>query len=498
MTSPSPASLIRSSRHVLKLCLVAALLASCAANPASRKQDFVLMSEQQELELGQKAAAQVASQMKLMPEDDPLVQYVDKVGQRIARVSDRPELFYRFHVVDDTTINAFALPGGYIYIYRGLLIHMNSEAELAAVLAHEVGHVTARHAVQRYTQAQLYQIGAMVTSVLVPVPQAIGQISDLVANAVISGYGREAELQSDELSVRYIARAGYDVEATKNILQTLKRLDDLDSKIQEDTTGKRPEKYHGAFASHPETRKRIEQAVVHEEKASTTGLGEIGHNAMLAAIDTYPYGESPEQGAMIGRRFVHPDLGIQLQFPEGWVVSNTDQALTAVKRRQKAYFTLRLKELHKRQSGEEILRDMAGSRAGFSHIKTSTRDGYEVTQAEIDMSIKNVGSARLLATIFIQGPKAYLVSSWSKRKEYDQFRDDFRAIADSFHRYDVKKDGDVPRISLYTWADGDSWKALAARSKEILGPFTADKLAALNGMGPDEAPARGTIIKIVK
>jgi len=90
------------------------LLASCAVNPASKKQDFVMMSENQELELGQKAAAQVAAQMKLMPEDDPLVKYVNKVGQRVAAVSDRPELFYRFHVVDDTTINAFALPGGYI------------------------------------------------------------------------------------------------------------------------------------------------------------------------------------------------------------------------------------------------------------------------------------------------------------------------------------------------------------------------------------------------
>jgi len=417
----------------LALFLSASALIACATNPVSKHQEVVMMSETQEIALGQKAAAQVAASMTLLPENDPLVKYVNKVGQRVAAVSDRPELFYRFHVVDDTTINAFALPGGYIYIYRGLLIHMNSEAELAAVLAHEVGHVTARHAVQQYTKAQLYQVGAMVTSILVPGAGQLGQVSDLVAGAVISGYGRQAELQSDELSIKYIAKAGYDVEATKSILQTLKRLDDLDSKIKEDTTGKRPEKYHGAFASHPETKKRIEEAVQKSEQASTTGLGEIGHEALIAKLENYPYGENSEQGAMIGRRFIHPELGIQLTFPEQWVVSNTPSALTAVKRQQKAYFRLAPKELVKRQNGEELLRDMAGSRAEFSNLQTSTRDGYEVTQAEIMTSLKNVGSAGLLATVFMRGPKAFVITSWSKRKEFDQFRDDFKAIAASFH-----------------------------------------------------------------
>ncbi|MDQ6966837.1 MAG: M48 family metalloprotease, partial [Mariprofundaceae bacterium] len=314
----------------------------------------------------------------------------------------------------------------------------------------------------------------------------------------ISGYGRQAELQSDELSIKYLAKAGYDVEATKSILQTLKRLDDLDSKIKEDTTGKRPEKYHGAFASHPETKKRIEEAVLKSEQTSTTGLGEIGHEVLIAKLENYPYDESAEQGAMVGRRFIHPELDIQLTFPEQWVVTNTPTALTAVKRQKKAYFRLVPKDLVKRQNGEELLRDMAGSRAEFSNLKTSTRDGYEVTQAEIKTSLKNVGAASLLATVFMRGPKAFLITSWSKRKEFDQFRDDFKAIAASFHSYDPKIDGDVPRIALYTWHEGDKWSKLAANNKNILGPFTADKLAVLNGMGPEQSPANGSIIKIVK
>jgi len=457
-----------------------------------------MMSEDQELALGQQAAAQVAAQMKLLPKSDPLVQYVNKVGQRIAAISDRPELFYRFHVVDDTTINAFALPGGYIYMYRGLLTHMNSEAELAAVLAHEVGHVTARHSVQRYSQAQAYQVGTMVASIFVPIPQAVGQLSDLLATAVISGYGRQAELQSDELSIRYLAKAGYDVQATKRILATLKRLDDLDTKIKEDTTGKKPEKYHGAFASHPETKKRIEEAVVLAKGKTSSGLGEVGHNAMVAALEGYPYGESPAEGAMVGRRFLHPELGIQLKFPEKWVVTNTPQALTAQKRQEKAFFSLAFKPLSKRVTGEELLRQMASDRAKFGAVKTSKRDGYDVTQVEIDVSMRSVGAAHMLGTVFIQGPKAYVILGWTQRKNFEPHRKDIQAIADSFGSYDVKRDGDVPRISLYTWKKNDSWKALANRSKNLLGSFTADKLAALNGMGPDQKPEPGTIIKSAK
>lgn len=457
-----------------------------------------MMSEQQELNLGQQAAAQVAQQMKLMPENDPLVKYVNRVGQRVAAVSDRPNLFYHFNVVDANTINAFSLPGGYIYIYRGLLNQMNSEAELAAVLGHEIGHVTARHAVQRYTQAQLYQLGAVITSILVPIPQGAGQLSDLIATAVIQGYGRQDELQADELSVRYIARAGYDVHATERILETLQRIEKLNSKITEDSTGKKPEVYHGAFASHPETKKRIEQIIEETDGKTSTGLAEVGHNAMLAALDGYPYGDSPDEGAMVGRRFIHPKLGIQVSFPKDWTVKNTPQALTAIKRKQKAYFKLQLQNLQKRISGEELLRDMAGSRVDIGPVRTWKRDGFDVSQAQIQKSLRNVGAASMLVTVFIREDKAFVVVCWSPRREYAKFENDFKTIAASFGSYDPKRDGDVPRIGLYAWKAGDSWEKLAERNHDILGHFTADKLAVLNGMDVDQSPPTGMIVKIVK
>lgn len=483
----------------LPLALLAlSCLVACASNPPATDQTEVsLLSTQQEIDLGRKSNRQILDTMGAYADPD-LQAYVSRVGRRLAQVSGRPDLPWTFAVIDDPSVNAFALPSGYVYLTRGMLAYMSSEAEMAAVLGHEIGHITARHAVKRYTQAQLYNIGAVVTSIFVPIPIGVGSISDLVATAVIRGYGRQDELQADELSAKYITKAGYDVHATERILETLQRIEEMKSRITEDSTGKKPEVYHGAFASHPETRKRIDDIIKETEGKGSAGLGEIGHNAMLAALDGYPYGDSPDEGAMVGRRFIHPNLGITLTFPEDWAVTNTAQALTAVKRKQKAHFQLLLKNLQKRVGPQALLRDMAGKWANIGPIRTWRHDGFDVAQARLDKSLRNVGAAGMLVTVFMRGDKAFFVVCWSPRKDYVRFEDDFKTIAGSFGSYDPKRDGTVPRIGLYIWKAGDSWKRLAERDHDLLGRFTAERLAILNGMGLDQSPPAGMIVKIVK
>jgi predicted Zn-dependent protease len=478
------------------MLVAALLLGACATNPVSKHSEFVLMSENQELELGARAAQQVAQQLPLLPDTDPLVRYVDRVGQRVAKVSDRPELFYRFHVVDDAEINAFALPGGYIYVDRGLLTHLNSEAELAAVLGHEIGHVTARHAVQQYTKAQAYNLGLAVTSIFVPVPYGADQLGNLLATAIITGYGREDELQADQLSIKYITAAGYDPNATAGILRTLKRLEDIQARERKDTTGKAPEEYHGAFSTHPATEKRILEAVA-EARQGQHAPGEVDRMDMLKAVDGYPYGDSPDQGAVVGRRFLHPKLGFQLTFPDAWVIQNSAQALTAQKRQQKVYFQLSSKELQKRQSAAEILRSIFPARH-MGTVDSGLQDRFSYAHAFVTMSAPHVSHAMIDASVFLDGPRAYLMLMWCDEKDFAANQKGFSDIAYSFRSYDAKRDGGVPRIHLYTWARGDSWQVLAARSRQVLGRFTADKLAALNGMGPDQTPAVGEVIKTVR
>jgi len=483
------------TRYFPVLLMLSLLLGSCAKNPASGKQDFVMLSEKAELKIGKEIFKQIQMNMTLLPDKDPLAMYVDQVGQKVAATSDRPELFYRFYVVDDTTINAFALPGGYIFMHRGLINHMNNEAELAAVLGHELGHITARHAVQQISKARAYQTAMAITSVFVPIPQAVGTLSNIMASVMLQGFGREAELQSDELSIKYLTKAGYDPNATIGILKTLKRLDELDTKEKKDA-GEKVEKYHGAFSTHPKTEKRIREAIA--EAASRQGSsGFVNQGAFLAAIEGYPYGDSTEQGAVVGRRFLHPDLGVQLEFPKDWVISNSAVALNARIRKQKVYFRLQVKNLQKRYSAEEILKDLFTDRH-IRGIETKITNGMSHAHAIVRESAPHVSMAMIDANIFLKGRRAFVLMMWSDRNSFDKYKDIFREIATSFCDYDKEKDGDVPRIRAYIWKAGDSWERLAKLNNNIMGRFTAEKLAALNGMELSEQPQRGQIVKTVQ
>jgi len=482
---------------ILLLLIALFSISGCATNPATRSSDFVLMSEKEELKLGQQAAAEIAKQMPLLPANDPLVRYVDRVGQKVAATADRPELFYRFSVVDNGTINAFALPGGYIYIHRGLLNHMNSEAELAAVLGHEIAHVTARHAVKQYTKAQGYQIGMAVTSIFLPIPYGSSIFTDMIATAVLSGYGREAESQSDQLAITYLARSGYNPHAVTGILKTLKRLSDIDRNEKTDA-GDKIKEYHGAFATHPETEKRIRDAIALNPPAVGIYSGITEHASMLQAVDGYPYGDSPEQGAVIGRRFLHPDLGIQLQFPADWIISNTPTELKARLRQQKVFFMMQLKELSKRQGPEAILRELFPERKFFGIIDNNNQAGMQHAQALIRMSAPHVSQAMIEAHVFIKGRQAFLLTMWANREDFANHRRQFAQIARSFRPYQKGRDGDVPRIQLYRWQTGDSWQRLAERHQLILGRFTANRIAALNGMDLSDRPAVGALVKTIE
>lgn len=480
-------------RSLLLICIT--LLSACAKNPATGSRDFVMMSETEELKIGKQAFQAFSKQLILLPDNDPLAQYVNRVGQKVAATADRQDLFYHFYVVDDATINAFALPGGYIFIHRGLINHMNNEAELAAVLGHEIGHVTARHSVQQISKARAYQSALMVTSVFVPIPQAATMLTDLIALSVIQGYGRDAEFQSDELSIRYLTQAGYDPKATIGILKTLKRLDEIDT-LEKTDAGEKKEKYHGAFSSHPETHKRIEKSIA-EAAATQHTRGLTNRDTHLAAVNGYAYGDSAEQGAIVGQKFLHPDLGFQLEFSKDWVINNSPEALQARIKKQEVYFQLQLIELQKRYTVGEVLQKSFPKKRGLQ-ITTGKQAGMDYAHANIKQSAPKVSFAMIDAHVFLQGSRAFVLTMWSHRDEFDKYKADFATVAKSFRAYDKQRDGDIPRISIYQWQAGDSWQKLADRSHNILGSFTAERLAALNGMEKKEKPAKGTLIKVVK
>ena len=240
----------------LLVVTTALMLTTCAKNPVTGKKDFVLMSEQQEIKMGQEADGEVKKEYGSYDRES-LQKFVSELGQRLAAQSHRSNLKYQFTVVDSADINAFALPGGYIYVTRGILAYLNSEAEVAGVLSHEIGHVTARHGVKQQSMAHAANFGVLLGAILVPGlrnESAMGMMQNLSV-AWIRGYGREDELEADRLGAEYLARAGYDPQAMIKVVTVLKNQELFDAELAKQE-GREPRKYHGTFDTHLRTTTR--------------------------------------------------------------------------------------------------------------------------------------------------------------------------------------------------------------------------------------------------
>ena len=267
-------------RRTAGIVLGALTLTHCAQNPVTGDKDFVLMSEQQEIQMGAQAHLDVLREVAAL--DNPGLQaYVNEVGQRLAKQSHRPDLQWHFTVVDSPDVNAFALPGGYVYITRGIMAYLNSEAELAGVLGHEIGHVTARHGVRQQSTATATGLGAVLGSILVPGlgNQAGATLLQTLAQSWTTGYGREHELESDRLGAQYLAKSGYNPQAMIEVIGVLKN-QEVFAAEQARRDGKKPSTYHGTFDTHPGNDARLKQ-VVSEANKYTVANPRVARSAYL-------------------------------------------------------------------------------------------------------------------------------------------------------------------------------------------------------------------------
>jgi predicted Zn-dependent protease len=233
-------------------------------------------------------------------------------------------------VLDSPEVNAFALPGGYIYITRGILAYLNSEAELAAVLGHEIGHVTARHSVRQYSTVVATGVGVSILSVFVPGlgSQAAQQLLDVLGQAIVSGYGRDHELEADRLGAVYLARTNYEPNAMLEVIGVLKNQEEFE-KARAKAEGREPRIYHGVFATHPSSDQRLQEVVGEARKFRSPDRTRVAREEYLDHLQGLTFGDSPREGVVRANRFYHRDLDLTLEFPQGWVLTNSPTALNA-------------------------------------------------------------------------------------------------------------------------------------------------------------------------
>ena len=280
--------------------------------------------------MGKQSAEQVAQQVGLY-KDPKLEAYITDLGNRLSQATPRKGLPWQFHIVDDATVNAFALPGGPVFVTRGLLTHVNSEAELATVMGHECGHIAARHSANQISKSEVAQVGLGVGSVLSPAIGQLGQVAGAGLQLLFLKYSRDDERQADWLGFGYAANIGYDSTKMVNLMKMLSGL------TAESGGGKVP----GYLQTHPDPAERLTH--VQERIASSTtdfSHAQVRRDEYLAIIQNIVYGEDPRQGFFRGAVFMHPGLKFQITFPEGWKTQNQPQAVAAASPKQDAIVAL--------------------------------------------------------------------------------------------------------------------------------------------------------------
>ena len=454
------------------------------------------MSERQEIDLGRQSDATIRSQMGVY-DDATLQAYVEEVAHGLAAVSHRPELPWTFTVVDSPVVNAFALPGGYVYLTRGLMAYLNDEAELAGVLGHEIGHITARHAVQAYSRAAGAQVGMILGQIFVPAmrprygqPDAAGAASPGLGLLFLK-LGRDAERQADRLGAEYAAASGWDPHGVGDMLTTLARIADTT-----DRSGT-----PNWLATHPEPQDRAGAVAGTVDRllaeAPDPGALRVAREDYLRRVDGLVYGDNPDQGIVRGGDFLHPEMGFALTFPAGWEVQNSADAVVAREPGRDRYMLLQLAEDTGR--GLPQIADTEMADAGFRQLQGGMTEinGLEAYLGSWAQDVRGIGPTVARIAWIRSGTLVYLFGAFVPMDEFDLVE---RAIHGSLRSFRTLSAAEADairpnRVALHTVREGENWQGIAQRvGGEIV---TAPTLAIMNGYAANEQPLPGDLIKVV-
>jgi predicted Zn-dependent protease len=465
---------------------VAALGSGCATNPVTGRSEFSLVTSNQEQEIGREGYKAVVAEYGIY-DDLALQAYVDSVGQRLGRASHLPTLAWRFTVVDDPAVNAFAMPGGYIYITRGILAHLNSEAQLAGVLGHEIGHVTARHTASRITQQQLAGLGFGIASVVSEGFQRYGQVAQTALGLLFLKYGRDDENQADQLGVDYATRAGYDPREIPGTYAMLKRVSER--------SGQRLPTF---LSTHPDpgdrevrTTQLARQAASGKSGLAVRERGYLEHQVGLV------FGRDPRQGFFEGERYYHPALRFQITFPAGWQTQDTRSSVVAVESSQRAAMHLTVAEKIRLSPTAYVAELERSGRIAGARGSSETVGEYPAWIGRVTVKGKDEASVVYRAA-FIGRPDERLFEILGRSAEPGD-ADDARILASvqSFGALtDPKRLGRQPdRVRLARVATaGPFATAVQALGEQAL---DVEGTSILNNLFPDQDVLVGQTLKIV-
>ena len=468
---------------VLTSLALAALLAGCATNPVTGRREISLVSTGQEEQMGREGYSAVLAEYGAY--DDPKIQaYVDQLGQKLGKVSHLPNLTWHFTVIDDPTVNAFAMPGGYIYVTRGILAHLNSEAQLAGVLGHEIGHVTHRHSAEQITRQQFAGLGLGVASMLSPALARYSNVAQQALGLMFLSFSRTHETEADQLGVEYSTAANYDSREMPSTYAMLQRV------------GERAGSRLPAFLNtHPDPGDRLQRTgeLSRAATAGKTGLI-VRHAEYIQRLDGMVYGADPRQGYFEGDVFYHPQLRFVLTLPSGWAHENGHTAVTAAAPQQRAMMQLTLSTGNGLSPSAFVSRLQQDGKITGAQGGSESIGGYPAWAGSVTVADAN-GQAQVLAAAFIRrSPDQFFQVLGRSAQAGDA---DFNAILDSARSFrsltDPSRLSPEPARVHVTRAPGGTTFASAIGT----GGVDPEEVAILNNRTLEDRLPAGELVKTV-
>jgi predicted Zn-dependent protease len=476
------------SRTVVGVIVVAliAWAVACALNPVTGKRELMLMSASDELAMGQQTDPQILRTYGKY-EDADLARYVAALGKKIGALSHQPNLAYSIQVLDSPVVNAFAVPGGYVYLTRGILAYLNDEAELAGVVAHEIGHIAARHSAQQYSKAQFAQLGLGLGSALSKTFRKYAGVAQAGVGLLFLSFSRSDEREADALGVEYSAKAGYDSNHMANLFDSLERLNPGEGQ------GGLP----GWFSTHPNPENRIaairRDTQVWREKIQQTRFA-VNRDQYLQQIDGIVFGEDPRQGYVEGNVFYHPELRFQFPVPAGWKVNNTASQVQMFNQDQNAVILFSMApEKTPAAAADAFLKESQAVVVKSERAQVNRMPAHRIIS---DVTTEQ-GVIRVMSYFIQKGQTVYAFLGYTEQSRFNGYSSVFEQTMGRFNnltdsrKINVKADRlDVRR----TTTQGSLRQALRKFGEP---ENQGEALAIINGMRLDDAVPNNTFLKVV-
>ncbi len=477
---------------LLPFLLIILILPSCAVNPVTGKKQLMLMTEDQEIAMGANYDPSVISTFGLY-ENEELLNFITEKGNELAKVSHRPNLEYHFRILDSPVVNAFAVPGGYIYFTRGILAQFNSEAELIGVLGHELGHVTARHSASQQSKQQLGQLALIGGLVISPQFRYFADYAMQGMQLLFLKFSRDNETESDHLGVEYSSKIKYDANKMADFFLVLKEM-----QLSSEQGG-----VPTFLSTHPDPGDRYNK-VQNEAKEWQDSLKYnewlVNRDNYLKRIDGIVYGEDPRQGYVESNIFYHPSLKFKFPIPKEWQLVNTPLQVQIAPEDGKAIIILTLSQQNSLQEAVDTNIDKLSLTVmerksievnGFPAIALHSKQIPQDTQSNAQDTIR-------LQSYFIQYNKnIYIFHGITFDSIYDTHRQNFTTTMGKFSKLT-----DPAKLNKKPERIQSKEVQRSGSVADVLGfygvPESQKKnIALLNNMNLSDRLAKGDLIKII-